>query len=156
VQDLPVSVVDAVRDLVLVSGAGALEVDDLRAEDLALLGWSGSRLHLQSVVKALERALTDEVDYLVVRAPTGEPVAKGGIDHADRHGPGKLWQLATHHALRSLGIGTALIGALENRIRCRGISAAWLGVEVTNPRARALYQRLGYQGERAVGSPGRQ
>jgi ribosomal protein S18 acetylase RimI-like enzyme len=145
VRDLPVGVVEAVRKFVIVSGAGALEVDDLRRFDLAVLGWSGSPLHLQNVAKALDRVPSGEVDYLVVRAPTGEPIAKGGIDHCDPHGPGKLWQLATHPALQSLGIGTVLIGALENRIRSRGIPAAWLGVEVNNPRASALYQRLGYR-----------
>ena len=144
-RDLPVAVVDAVREFVIVSGAGALEVDDLRRFDLALLGWSGSPLHIRSIAKALDRVTSGEMDYFVVRAPTGEPIAKGGIDYRDGHGPGKLWQLATHPELRSLGIGTFLVGALENRIRSRGISVAWLGVEVNNPRASALYQRLGYR-----------
>lgn len=34
---------------------------------------------------------------------------------------------------------------LENRVRSRGISVAWLGVELENVRARALYERLGYE-----------
>jgi ribosomal protein S18 acetylase RimI-like enzyme len=47
-------------------------------------------------------------------------------------------------ALRSCGLGTALIAAAENRIRRRGVLRAELGVELDNPRARALYERLGY------------
>jgi ribosomal protein S18 acetylase RimI-like enzyme len=38
-----------------------------------------------------------------------------------------------------------LIAGLENRIWRRGLRSAWLGVEVTNPRARSLYERLGYE-----------
>jgi len=34
--------------------------------------------------------------------------------------------------------------AAEDRIRARGLAHAELGVEVENPRARTLYERLGY------------
>lgn len=54
-----------------------------------------------------------------------------------------LRQLSTHEALRSLGIGTILIRALEDRCRLRGLDATRLAVETDNPRARALYERLG-------------
>lgn len=138
-------VVARVRELVSARGPAALDVDDLQVGDLTRLEWSGSPSHVKSVGLALERRAREEVDYLATRAPTGEPIAKGGVDHADPHGPGKLWQLATHPALRSLGIGTALIAALEQRVRQRGLTSAWLGVETDNPRARALYERLGYE-----------
>jgi ribosomal protein S18 acetylase RimI-like enzyme len=49
-----------------------------------------------------------------------------------------------HGALQSCGIGTLLIKAAEQRIRARGLRRAELGVEESNPRARALYERLGY------------
>ncbi len=38
-----------------------------------------------------------------------------------------------------------LIAAAEQRVRGRGLAFATLGVEDGNPRARRLYQRLGYQ-----------
>ena len=38
-----------------------------------------------------------------------------------------------------------LIGAGEQRVHARGLAFAGLGVEDSNPRARRLYQRLGYQ-----------
>jgi ribosomal protein S18 acetylase RimI-like enzyme len=53
-------------------------------------------------------------------------------------------QLAVHRALQSCGIGTILIEASEQRIRARGLHRAELGAEECNPRARALYERLGY------------
>jgi len=52
--------------------------------------------------------------------------------------------LITHPAVRSCGLGTRLVAALEGRIRARGLRAATLAVETGNPRARKLYERLGY------------
>ena len=84
------------------------------------------------------------MDYLAVCPPSGLPVALGGIDYAEHPGAGTLWQLAVHGALQSCGIGTILIRAAEQRILARGLHRAELGVEESNPRARALYDRLGY------------
>ena len=53
-------------------------------------------------------------------------------------------QLSVHGALQSCGIGTMFIQAAEQRILARGLRRAELGVEECNPRARALYDRLGY------------
>jgi ribosomal protein S18 acetylase RimI-like enzyme len=71
-------------------------------------------------------------------------VAIGGIDYARTPGAGTLWQLVVHGALQSCGIGTILIQAAEQRIHARGLHRAELSVEECNPRARALYERLGY------------
>jgi ribosomal protein S18 acetylase RimI-like enzyme len=121
-----------------------LTVRDLTREDLPSCAWSGSALHLSSIMRALQRAERGEVDYLAVCPPTGRPVAVGGIDFVKIPGAGFLWQLAVHDALQSCGIGTILIQAAEQRIRGRGLHWAELGVEECNPRARALYERLGY------------
>jgi len=120
-----------------------LRVDDLTEADLPCLGWSGTRLHLVSVRRALERVRSGEVEYLAVRAPNGDPIAKVGIDRAATPGAGTLWQMAPIQELRGLGIGTHLISAAENRIRNRGLTVAKLDVEVDNPRAQTLYERLG-------------
>jgi ribosomal protein S18 acetylase RimI-like enzyme len=122
----------------------SLTIRDLTPEDLPSCGWSGSKLHVASVAKQLERARRGEVDYLAACPPSGLPVAIGGIDYADRPGAGTLYQLSVHGALQSCGIGTVLIGAAERRILARGLHRAELGVEESNPRARALYDRLGY------------
>ncbi|MEU1087286.1 GNAT family N-acetyltransferase [Streptomyces sp. NPDC005892] len=121
-----------------------LSARDLVQGDLPALGWAGSDLHLESVARQLERARLGEVDYLAVCPTTDIPVAKGGIDYRVKEGVGTLWQLAVHPALQSCGIGTFLVGAAERRIRNRGLGLAELGVEESNPRARALYARLGY------------
>ncbi|MET9495565.1 GNAT family N-acetyltransferase [Streptomyces sp. NPDC006552] len=121
-----------------------LSARDLVRGDLASIGWSGSEHHVAVVAQQLERARRGEVDYLVVCPPTDIPVAKGGIDYRVKDGVGTLWQLAVHPALQSCGIGTFLVEAAERRIRKRGLRRAELGVEENNPRARALYERLGY------------
>ena len=137
------AVIERVRRALETERAHGLRVDDLTEADLPFLDWSGTRLHLVSVRRALERVRSDEVEYLVVRAPNGDPIAKVGIDYAANPGAGTLWQMVTIQELRGLGIGTQLISAAENRIRKRGLAVAQLDVEVDNPRARTLYERLG-------------
>lgn len=120
-------------------------------DDLVHCGWSGSMTHLRNVAGQLDRARAGDADYLVLCPPSDLPVAKGGVDYTTTPGAGMLWQLAVHPALQSCGLGTLLIAVLEDRIVARGLSRAVLLVEQNNPRARALYERLGYavDGERA-------
>jgi len=121
-----------------------LTIRDLTPEDLPSCAWAGTALYLAHVAEALERAAGGEVDYLAVCPPSGQPVALGGVDYAKAPGAGTLWQLVVDEALQSCGIGTILIRAAEQRIHARGLHWAELGVEECNPRARALYERLGY------------
>ncbi|MFI6940059.1 GNAT family N-acetyltransferase [Streptomyces sp. NPDC050418] len=53
--------------------------------------------------------------------------------------------LAVAGELRSQGIGSALIAAAEELARERRLPAIGLGVDESNPRAAALYERLGYR-----------
>ncbi|WP_299536780.1 N-acetyltransferase [uncultured Streptomyces sp.] len=122
-----------------------LTVRDLVHADLPSCGWAGSALHLSNMARQLERRRHGEVDYLAVCAPVGIPIAKGGVDYRAEEGAGTLWQFAVHPALQSCGIGTVLVEAAERRIGDRGLRRAELGVEDGNPRARALYERLGYR-----------
>ena len=122
-----------------------IHVRDLTHSDLPHCTWSGSALHLLVVENELDRAAAGVADYLAVCAATSDlPLAIGGIDYELAPGAGSIHQLATMPALQSCGLGTALIEAAEDRIRRRGLLRAELGVEQDNPRARALYERLGY------------
>ena len=125
-------------------GASALVVDDLTELDLDRISWSGNPMHIVHVGRALDRVASGEVEYLAVRAPSGAPIAKGGIDYSERAGGGTLFQLATHPELQGLGIGSRLVEVAEERIRRRGLRCAYLGVEDYNVSARRLYERLGY------------
>lgn len=137
------SIVAKVRQRVAADGVGALQLDDLHLDDLETIDWSAP-LHLAHVAEALERALRGEVEYLAVRAPAGQALAMAGIDFATRPGVGTLWQLLTHPELRGLGLGSRLVAEAEVRIERRGCRYAVLGVEDNNPRARRLYESLGY------------
>lgn len=119
-----------------------LTVRDLTVEDLQASGWSG--LDLVHRTETLERAQHADIDYLAVVPPSGVPIATGGIDYTKPPGAATIWQLSVDTALRSCGIGTILITALEDRIRARGLRWAQLGVDDNASRPRALYERLGY------------
>jgi len=121
-----------------------VSVRDLLPRDLPACAWSGSATHLRHVERELARAAAGEVDYLAVCTPVDLPVAIGGIDYQVSREAGTLWQLAVLPALQSRGLGTLLVRAAEQRISNRGLRRAELAVEEDNPRARALYERLGY------------
>jgi ribosomal protein S18 acetylase RimI-like enzyme len=129
---------------VLARRAGCLVIDDLTEADLSVLGWSGSTTHIRSVAGYLDRVASGAVEYLVARDLDGQPVAKAGIVYEEVAGVAEIMQLVTRDELQGLGVGTALIAAAEERLRRRGVPVARVGVEDDNPRARALYERLGY------------
>ncbi|MFT4164738.1 MAG: GNAT family N-acetyltransferase [Microlunatus sp.] len=118
---------------------------NLEPSDLSDLDWSGGVEHLTEIAEVLPLMVADEAEYLVGELPNGRLVAAGGADLRPIDGAGLLWQLAVHPLLQGLGIGTALIAALEQRLRVRGCAEARLTVEHDNPDAARLYGRLGYR-----------
>ena len=124
---------------------GDLVVDDLTADDLDQIRWSGSATHVRNVARQLGRVASGEVVYLAVRAPDGAPVAKAGVDFSAHPGAGTIWQLVTRAGLEGRGLARRLIGELERRILDRRLSLAWITVEPGNERARTMYERLGYE-----------
>jgi ribosomal protein S18 acetylase RimI-like enzyme len=127
----------------------AVRARDLRPDEVPSLGWSGAPSHLDAVVAELHRRDAGEVDYLAVCGPRDVPLGIGGVDHVRHPGAGTVYQLAVLPALQSRGLGSLLVAALEERVRLRGSGRVDLLVGADNPRARALYERLGY---RAVGT----
>jgi ribosomal protein S18 acetylase RimI-like enzyme len=123
----------------------ALTIRDLELDDLPDLDWSGGSEHIVAVATALARRDLGEVELVLITLANGASVALGAVDFSKRPGAGELWMLSVHQDLQSLGIGTVLINALEDRIIARGLPHATLGVEHDNPRAAALYRRLGYR-----------
>ncbi len=122
-----------------------LSVRGLTDADLPSCSWAGSPKHVRELVHQIRRAEAGEIDYLAVCTQVGLPVAVGGIDYTVNPGAGTLWQFGVHPALQSCGIGTLLIRSAERRIHARGLTRAEVGVAESNQRARALYERLGYQ-----------
>lgn len=116
--------IEGLRAMIRSGGVQQLAVGDLHAGEVAGLAWSGNPAHLRSVAAALQRAAQGLEDYLVVRAPGGEPVAKMRIDYTSEADTGVFSQLATMGPLQGLGIATMLIGAGEQRVRARGLSSS--------------------------------
>ena len=121
-----------------------LSVRDLEPEDLPDLDWSGGPEHLRAVAEMLQASWAGELAALVVALPNGRLVASGAVDFRPNPSVGELTTLAVHERLQSLGLGTSLIAALEQRVREHGRRRARVTVEHDNPRAAALYRRLGY------------
>lgn len=117
---------------------------DLEPSDLSDLDWAGGAEHLAAIAEVLPLMVAGDAEYLVGELPNGRLVAAGGADLRPVPGAGVLWQLAVHPLLQGLGIGTAMVAALERRLRARGCRQARLSVEHDNPDAARLYRRLGY------------
>jgi ribosomal protein S18 acetylase RimI-like enzyme len=83
---------------------------------------------------------------ILVADDGGAPVGKIHLDFETRASEQEavLIAAAVVPELRSRGIGTALMAAAEELVSSRGFGAIVLGVEDSNPRARRLYERLGY------------
>lgn len=122
-----------------------LRFRNLEAVDLSDLDWSGGPEHLRVVAEASEAAYAGEVALRVGSLDNGRLLALGGVDFRPVPGAGVLWMLSVHERFQSLGIGTRLIADLERVILARGRRTARLSVELDNPRAAALYLRLGYR-----------
>ena len=122
-----------------------LRFRDLEAADLADLDWSGGTEHLRAVADALGAAYAGDVALIVGSLANGRLVALGGVDFRTDPASGRLWMLAVDERFQGLGVGTRLISRLEERIVDSGRGQARLTVELDNPRAAALYRRLGYR-----------
>jgi ribosomal protein S18 acetylase RimI-like enzyme len=126
-----------------------LTLRDLQPDDLGDLEWSGGPEHIVALAGALQASFTGEVALVVVELANGRLIANGAVDFRRDPDVGRLEMLSVHETFQDLGVGTWLIRALEERVRAAGRSKAELTVEHDNPRAGALYRRLGY---REVGS----
>jgi ribosomal protein S18 acetylase RimI-like enzyme len=117
---------------------------DLEAADLGDLTWSGGPEHIRAVAAALEASYAGDVALLVGCLPNDRLIAMGGVDFRPSEDAGSIWMLAVHQRFQSLGVGTQLITALEQKIIDHGRPMARMLVEHDNPRARSLYERSGY------------
>jgi ribosomal protein S18 acetylase RimI-like enzyme len=87
------------------------------------------------------------VTILVAVDENDAPVGKLHLDFEGRAAERSAILIAAGvtDELRGRGIGTALMHAAEELVCSRGFRAIVLGVEDSNPHARRLYERLGYE-----------
>lgn len=121
-----------------------LTVRDLEPTDFGDLDWSGGGEHQRELAGALQAAYAGELALLVMALGNGRLVAIGAVDFRPDPQVGVLTMLSVHECFQSLGLGTRLVAALEKRVRREGRERSRLSVEHDNPRAAALYRRLGY------------
>jgi len=93
----------------------------------------------------LERQTAGEV-YVAFAFLDGTPVARCGLDFVSHahEGAAHLWAAHVEPGYQGQGIGTAMFAHLEQVALAHGFAAIRLEVGKDNPRARALYLRLGY------------
>jgi ribosomal protein S18 acetylase RimI-like enzyme len=124
----------------------AVTVRVCQENDLLALEWFGMFTpHRQLIREAYELQQIGGVVMLVAEL-NGFPAGQLWIDFV-RHAAasvGSIWALRVLPPLQRTGIGTQLLAAAETVIRERGRAAAEIGVEKDNPRARCLYERVGY------------
>src|SRR5262249_18293518 len=128
------------RDVVT---AAHVTVRRCEERDLDHFGAFGSERHVQYCRDEFSQAESKVI--LVAVSEDGVPLGKIHVHF--EHGDGVVWleAAAVARPWQGQGIGTALVRAAEELAIERGFGAAELGVEDSNPRARRLYERLGYR-----------
>jgi ribosomal protein S18 acetylase RimI-like enzyme len=117
-----------------------------RAEELAAWGWSAAQqeLFLKMQLKARDQS------YLIYYSGMDDRIILLNDEQAGRlivnrtDGEIRVVDIALLPAYRGQGIGTSLIGDLFGEADEAG-KVVRLQVERTNPQARSLYQRLGFE-----------
>ncbi|MBX3195261.1 MAG: GNAT family N-acetyltransferase [Microbacteriaceae bacterium] len=85
----------------------------------------------------------DDVTLLVARSDSGEALGMAAlVDLGD--GTGELKRMYVHDAARGLGIGAALLDAVETLAGGRGIRTLLLETGEPQRAAIAMYERAGY------------
>lgn len=124
-------------------------VRDVRATDLPLLEWFGSYAHIRRMEESHFRDVQAGAKLWIVAEANGFPVGhlkvNLRVEDPQRGNPrGYLFALRVLEPFQGLGLGTVLIRAAERALRQIGYRYASIAVGKDNPRARRLYERLGY------------
>lgn len=125
-----------------------VEIRSCVADDLPNLEWYGLFTRDRHIIDEAYDRQTSGKGLMLLAAANGFPVGQAWIDFAarpDERGVAVIWAVRVFPFLQGAGIGARLLAAAEDAIRRRGFHVAELGVEKDNPRARKLYERLGYR-----------
>ncbi|MBV9108691.1 MAG: GNAT family N-acetyltransferase [Gemmatimonadetes bacterium] len=127
----------------------AITIRPCTEEDLQELEWYGLFTHHREIFDdAFARQERGETLMLLAVA-NGFPIGQAWIDFDARPEEDEpvalIWAMRVYPFLQGHGIGARLLAAAEAAIRARGCRWSEIGVEKDNPRARRLYERMGYR-----------
>lgn len=131
-----------------------VDIRPLARTELASIARVFRAEHGKSHGDDLDRQDQDEILFLVAwqsEDPLGHALIhwSGGRDgEVARMHPTcpEVYRFDVLEMFQSQGVGTCLMEACEEAVRERGLRIIGLGVAHANPRAKALYERLGYVG----------
>lgn len=121
-------------------------------DDLPRLEWYGLYKHYRNIFRRAYRDQQLGRRYLLLADCGGFPIGQifiqfiSGNPHiADGDQRAYLYSLRVMEMFQRHGIGTRLIQEAEALLLERGFRYATIAVSLDNPRARRLYERLGYR-----------
>ena len=124
----------------------------LRMEDLPELEWGGEFIHFRRVYfEAYRRSLVGESLLWVVELPLIGIIGQAFVqldcnrpELADGRQIAYIYGFRIMEPYRGIGLGSKLLQIIENDLSQRDIHFVTLNVAKDNERARALYERHGY------------
>jgi len=121
----------------------------VRADDLPRLEWFGTYAHFRRLEEANYRDVEAGSKLWLVAEANGFLVGHLKInmrveDPLCGNPRGYIFALRVFEPFQGLAIGTVLVRAAESMLRARGFRYVSIAVGKDNPRARRLYERLGY------------
>jgi len=118
-----------------------------RKDDLPALEWFGMFTDHRAMILAAYDSQERGEALMLVAETQGFPVGQVWIDLTLERidATGVLWAVRVFPTLQNRGIGTQLMVAAEDVLRCRGCTAVELGVEKDNLQAKRFYERQGYR-----------
>lgn len=130
----------------------ALIVRDARETDLGALEWGDEYTHYRRVYRRTFDETRTGRRVMLLAEWNGElagqvflQLRSADPEFADGKERGYLYSLRVKGTYRGLGIGTRLLEAAEARLRGLRYREAVIAAAKSNPAARRLYERLGYE-----------
>ena len=124
----------------------------IRESELRALEWDGAYTKYRKVFQQTYEDAVRGQRVMLVAVVGADLVGQVFIQlssterrYADGYSRGYLYSLRVRPEWQARGIGTRLLKAAESTLRARGFTMAVIAAGKENPRARQLYERLGYR-----------
>lgn len=124
----------------------AIQIRQLKADDLAILTSAGPDVFDHAVKPDLAAAFLARDDYFIIAALDGAKLVGMGSGftyfHPDKPLEFFVNEVGVHDDYLRAGIATLMMHALFDCARAQGCTYAWLGTETDNIAANGLYLSL--------------